>query len=428
MEKEVKDETKTGAVDVLKPEDFGLVAEDANKVALIVKSFEPKIIEREALAVIYKELITGEITKELCKKAKELGGKLQKVRKGIADIHKTEKAFYLAAGKYIDAWKNKETLPITQMEEKLEEIETYFERQEAARIAAIEESRKLEVAQYTEIIPQSLGLMQDDVYANFLTGLKVAKAEKERSEKEAEEKRQEEIRLDKLEQSRKIELAPFAQFSTADFDLRNSDEPTYQNYLESLKKAKNDYDAEQEKIRKENEKLKKEAEEKEAALKAEREASAKALAEQEAKAAAERKAIEEKAAKEKAEAEAKIKAERDKAEKEAAIERERQAKIIAEQQEKAKAEREAQQKIIDEQNAKIKAEEEAKKAEQERIFNEQQKAAKASDKIKFLAVADKLKAVEFPELKSEIGQQLTTIYQAQIVKFCNWIKTEAEKL
>lgn len=77
----------------------------------IEKAFMPKIAERDGIKEIYEQIITQDITLELTEHAKSARLKLVKVRTGIADVHKTQKAFFRAAGLYVDAWKNKETLP-----------------------------------------------------------------------------------------------------------------------------------------------------------------------------------------------------------------------------------------------------------------------------------------------------------------------------
>jgi chemotaxis protein histidine kinase CheA len=267
----------------IEPKEFGL---DENQVKTIESAFMPKIVERDGLKEIYEGIITKEITPELCQEAKSVRLKLVKIRTGISEIHKTQKAFYLAAGRFVDAWKNKETLPVTQMEENLQAIEEHYERIEAEKIKKLQEERSAEIASFQEIgsfIPGNLGELNPEVYANYLLGVKTAfeqKKEHERIAKEAEEKR----------------IA--------------------------------DEKAENERIRVENEKLKKEAEEKEAALKAERE-----------KADAERKEREAKEAKEQAEREAKER--KEKQEHEAALEAERKKAAEAQRllEEKADAER-----------------------------------------------------------------------------------------
>jgi hypothetical protein len=46
-----------------------------------------------------------------------------KIRTATLDIHKKQKAFYLAGGKFVDGWKNAQHFASMGKEEKLEEIE-----------------------------------------------------------------------------------------------------------------------------------------------------------------------------------------------------------------------------------------------------------------------------------------------------------------
>ena len=281
-------------IEKVDPKEFGL---QENEVQSIEAAFMPKIVERNSLKEIYELLLTKEITPELCQEAKVVRLKLVKVRTGIADIHKTQKAFFLAAGRFVDAWKNKETLPVTQMEDKLLEFEEYYERIEAAKVAELQKQRADELSQYQEagaFIPENLGTLSDEVYGNYLLGVKTAFNQKKEAERLATEAEAERIR----------------------------------------KEAE-----EREAQRLENIRLKEEAEKMEAELKAER-----------VKAEEERKAQEEKEAKERAEREAKEKAEREaheaalKAEREKAAEAQRLLEAKAEEERKA---REAEEAILE---------------------------------------------------------------------------------
>lgn len=196
------------------PQEFGLEQVQAETIE---QAFLPKIAERDGYAVIYEQLITKELTPETCKQARELRLKLVKTRTGIAEIHKTQKAYYLAAGKFCDAWKNKETLPVEQMEEKLGSMENHFENIEKARIAALQVERLKEVSEFTEHPASDLGNMQDEVYSAYLQGLKVSytakkeaelKAEQERLTKEkAEKEEQEKIKLENERLKKEAEIA-----------------------------------------------------------------------------------------------------------------------------------------------------------------------------------------------------------------------------
>lgn len=267
------------------PKEFGL---DDVQVATIEQAFLPKIAERDGYAQIYEQLITKELTKELCNEAGDLRKKLVKVRTGIADIHKTQKAFFLSAGRFVDAWKNKETLPIEQMEENLTTIEKHFEKIEAARILKIESDRKLELSIYSDVIPFGLGQMDESVYQNYLLGVKLGYEAKIKAEQEAEAER---LRLEKVEKENA-----------------------------RLKEI------EDERIRKENEKLKADAIAKEKEIEAERQNQAAILAKQKAESEAKQKAIEDVARTERLNAEA----ERQRLEKEIQDKKDEEKRIASE--------------------------------------------------------------------------------------------------
>lgn len=286
---------------VVKPSDFGI---EEVKASEIEQSFAPKIAERDGYVGVYELILTKEISKEVCAEASELRKKLVKVRTGIAEIHKTEKAFYLASGKYVDALKNKHTLPIEQMEEKLSEIEKFYENAEKERIAKVQSERENELLPYEveNISALNLGTMAQEVYEAFLS----AQVKKFNDKKEAELKaEQERIEREKVEAE------------------------------------------EREKQRLENIRLKEEADKREAEIKAERE---KVEAERKA-AESEAKRIADETAKREAEAKAKADAEQEKLRKEA------QAKIEAERKERERVEAELKAKQDQEAKAKREAEE-----------------------------------------------------------------------
>lgn len=303
----------------INPNEFGL---EVSQVETIEQAFLPKIQEREALVAIYDQLIKSELTPELCKEAKEVRLKLVKVRTGIADIHKTQKAFFLAAGRFVDEWKKKETLPVEQMEEKLSEIENYYINIEKAQKAQLQAERLLEVSKYTEYPANALGEMEQQVYDAYLQGLKVAYDAK--------------IEAERLEAER-IEKELLAEI------------------------------ARQKAIEEENSRLKAEAEQKE-----------KELAEERAKAEAERKALEEAARKEREAAEAILKAEQEKARLEAEKVA-KEAKRIQDEKDAENARLQAELKAKAEKEA---AEAKAKQETEKQAKLEAEKAAKAPRKEK----------------------------------------------
>lgn len=360
-------ETKLVLVD---PKEFGLEVE---QVTTIEQAFLPKIQEREALITIYEQLITSEITPELCKQAKDIRLKLVKVRTGISDIHKTQKAFFLAAGRFVDAWKNKETLPVEQMEEKLSEIENYYINIEKARKAQLQAERLLDVSKYTEYPANGLGDMEQQVYDAYLQGLKVAYDAKIEAERLAEVARVEAVMKEKLKIEREKILLPYwnfvDQYHKDDLSVLNTIE--FSELLNSAKLLKEENEAEQIRIK--------------AAL----EQKEKELAAEKAKAEAERKELEEKARKE----------------------REKAAKEKAALEAELKAKQQAEIDAIAKRNAEIIAEEKAKAL-----------AAKAPRKEKLIKWVDSFEISNFE------NDTLALDIISKFESFKKWAKSEIDKL
>ena len=182
-------------IEKINPIDYGLNADEAKNIE---KAFLPKIVERNGLVAIYEQLLSAKITLELTSEAKSIRLKLVKVRTGMAEIHKTQKAYFRAAGLFVDAWKNKETLPVAQMEEKLFEIEDYYPKIERAKLDAVEKSRTGKLQKYQiETEHYDLRKMTDAGFKQLLESskiaydLRIAEEEEEAKEFAAEEKRRE---------------------------------------------------------------------------------------------------------------------------------------------------------------------------------------------------------------------------------------------
>lgn len=195
------------------PKEFGLEEKKANEMTSGLKSI---IEERNSLEEIYNELIKQELNQDTLKQAKALRIKIRDNRtKGIEVWHKSNKAFYLAGGRFVDAVKNKEVVNNDRMEAKLEEIELYFINLEK------EAKAKLKVERLTQLEPfEVLGLehiaveeMTEEQFASFLSTNKSAfeaRKEQERlselarieAEKKAENERLAKIEADRLERVR----------------------------------------------------------------------------------------------------------------------------------------------------------------------------------------------------------------------------------
>lgn len=263
---------------------------------------------------------------------------------------------------------------------------------------------------------------------------RIVPAEKRLQDMEDFAERAEAARKAALRESRLILLAPFA-FDAAAVDLANMAQPVFDQLLEGARlahearaaaAAKAEAEriaaetarlAEEARIRAENERLRLEAEAREKEAKAERErleAEKRAIQEQadrEAKAAAEKARVEQAAI------QAKADAERKKAEAEAA-----QAKAKADAA--LKAEREAREKLEREAKAKADAEEASAraKAESERL------AAMAPDKDKLRAVAAAVRQIAVPEVSSPSAKVTRNSIVAKVEGFAAWIESEVEKM
>jgi hypothetical protein len=282
------------------PKEFGIEEHKAEEISAQFKPMLDKMVELEKE---YNKILSLPVDdKKTSRLAFELRQKYVKVRTGTAEIHKLQKAFYLAGGRFVDGWKNAQLFASQGIEKQLEDIEKYAENLEKERIAKLEQERKELLAPYSGVIPVGLGLMDNDVFDNYLNGLKVAHQMKIEAERVAEEERKWKEEEDRLEQER---------------------------------------------IRQENEKLRKEAEEREKVLAQERAKQEAVRIEQEKK-LAEQKAIQEaELAKQREESEKKLKAEREakaKIEAELKAKQEAEAKVAAEAQLKAKKEAEAKAK------------------------------------------------------------------------------------
>jgi len=268
---------------IVDPKEFGL---DEQKAKEVESAFTPVKIERDQLTENYEQIIKQEITPDLSKAAGELRWKIVKIRTATDKIHKTAKAFYLAGGRFVDAWKNKNNAVCEHMENTLFAIEDHFAAIEREKKEQILEQRKNELLELeVDISFFNLADMPEESYIKLLETSKLQLQLKKEAELKAEQER---IAKEKAEAE------------------------------------------ERERIRIENEKLKKEAEQREKEIAAERE-----------KAEAERKRIEaennkklEVARKEREKIEAELKAKQD-------AERKEKQRLLDEEQKRVKAEKDA---------------------------------------------------------------------------------------
>ena len=119
---------------------------------------------------------------------------------GILKWHKTAKNYFLRGGQFVDAIKKQEMAVNELMEEKLMNAENHFENERTAKIAKLQEERAEKIGKYIEVIPETLGLMKDDIWDNFFSGTKVNHKAMKEAEKKAERQR---IDREKAEREKK---------------------------------------------------------------------------------------------------------------------------------------------------------------------------------------------------------------------------------
>jgi hypothetical protein len=187
------------------PVQFGLsevqATEIANKFLPVLSAMQPLLDEYEEI----KDLDPANPNN--AKTFGELRKKLVKVRTTCASIHKTEKAYFLNGGKYVDTYKNKQLEMSEEIEADLSEKEKFAEIQEQNR------KKELQLQRVALLMPygmdgstMALCDMTEEVFNMVLSGAKVQYEKSIADQKEAErlaELKAEQDRLEAEEQRKK---------------------------------------------------------------------------------------------------------------------------------------------------------------------------------------------------------------------------------
>ena len=176
---------------------------DPSKAAAIKATFEPMVKMLESFEEAFTEVTGKEINPETCKEAKRLRLDIGKIRVSADKARKTQKEEHLRAGNAIQGVYNILKFAVTDKEEKLKAIEQHFERIEAERTAKLQADRQIELAQYEadgEFI--DLGKMTDEVWNNYLTGVRLNYEAVKEAEQKAEFERLAREEAEKAEQDR----------------------------------------------------------------------------------------------------------------------------------------------------------------------------------------------------------------------------------
>jgi len=227
----------------LNVDQYGLQESKAKEIESL---YVPMINLLSAMEDEFNELVVKEVTKELIPQAKDLRLRIAKVRIEAEKTRKEAKAEYLRAGNAIQGAYNTLAYAVESKEQKLKDIELHFEKLEAERIAKLQVERVKLLSPYLSendntIDNINLGLMDENVWNNFLTGTKTNYEQRIEAEKQAEKERIENEMLDKKQRTREIEIAPYIQFLTENKDLRNMKDNDYLKLINSLISAKYEY-------------------------------------------------------------------------------------------------------------------------------------------------------------------------------------------
>jgi hypothetical protein len=185
-----------------KPELFGI---EPNKAQEMVSGLSTTIAERQVLKDAYIDVIQLEINAENLPTFKELRLKFVKIRTSIEKWHKSNKAFYLAGGRFVDAIKNKEIAETEEIEYKLLEAEKFFEHQEKAKAKELNDLRISKISPWVENAEQmDFKEFSDEDFDDFVFGKKMKHEQRIEAERLAEEQRIEEAKAeaDRLEAQR----------------------------------------------------------------------------------------------------------------------------------------------------------------------------------------------------------------------------------
>jgi len=198
--------TKANTGLVLKVQETGLESTRAKEMEAVFIPMVEKFTELESdFNAIVK---IKEIDPKAAAQARTLRLKYQKIRTGTDALHKAKKANLLIETRALDGLRNIVKYAVTENEDKLMAIEKHFENLEIQRKVKLKESRELELETYGGT-PEGIIVedMADDVWKNYLVGVKAAHQIKIDAEKKAEADRIAEIeRVRKEQEQRELTL------------------------------------------------------------------------------------------------------------------------------------------------------------------------------------------------------------------------------
>jgi len=260
---------------------------EKSKAKQIIDTFKPMSEMLTNFENAYNKVIAEsekDITQDVISRAKRLRIDIGKVRIQTEKVRKEQKEEYLRAGKAIDGVSNILKWAVSDKENKLKEIEDYFEIQEQKRLEKLQTERSERLSAYVEDAHErDLKKFEDDEFEALFQMKKKEHEERIEAERKAEEERKELARKEELLKVRKDEMVQYADFFDWDILTTELSDEAYEALKKDVIEAKKEF----QKAQAEKERLRKQAETK---LKAEQEAKAKLEAELKAKREAEEKA------------------------------------------------------------------------------------------------------------------------------------------
>lgn len=233
------------------------------KADIIKKAFLPMVKAIEEIEDEYQGIISMERDEFAAQKARDLRLRLVKMRTGVNEIHKEQKAESLRYGRAIDGVKNVYEFATMDKEGELLKIEKHAELVEKERLDKIEEARKGLLEEFPDVNFNGYDLrnMEPAAFRQLLADQHELKEIRERRAQEEAEAAEKLKIKNGLTEFRKNEMAPFIPFvdNFFEMDLGELSELEYDTLINSAENAKFIHDEHQRKIEQENTKLKEQA-------------------------------------------------------------------------------------------------------------------------------------------------------------------------
>lgn len=361
------------------------------------KSFLPFFEQLDGMEAAARAIVvTDEQDTETMTKAREARLQIRKIRIDADKKRKDLKENSIREGRAIQGVYNIIEFVVVPLEQHLQEQEDYAHVQQVKRMEAARESRKAEIAPYAEFVPVGieLGIMDQVDFEKLLKGAKLQQAAKEQEEKAAAQAEAERKRIEALHLERKVQTRDVFQFIPNEQKFDNWGEYSDVQWSALLEAIEANKKAEE--VQK--------AEQVEALKKA-----------REAEAAATAKADAERAEREKAQREADAKAQEERKANEAKLQEERDRAKKAEAELEAKRASEA-------------AAEKERKAQEQAEADAKAKAEAAPDKEKLTAYLNYLARVDVPVVTSPGAVKLLSEMEHDLAAFLSRYKERVSNI